>query len=166
LFEIKSYIKRLEYLKLPPEEKKHFYKFFEKELLNIFAKDYYINKEELQLDFVKLKRSKSYKQLLEIILKSVEEEIGIKLKVDDLIRLTPNRFKLCSVCKKPFISFDNFNKMKICYKQDYIKYKLLTKSKDKTNKEFFKSTEKKSVCFMEYQNIINTAFYHNNKKGK
>jgi DNA replicative helicase MCM subunit Mcm2 (Cdc46/Mcm family) len=159
LFNKKGFVEKLNNPNVKPEERKYFYRLLEKEILGIFAKDFYKDEKELQEDFINLKRNKDYKEILKMVLDKIEDDLGIVLSVEDLSRLSANRFKLCSVCKKPFLTFDNFNKMKICYKIDYVKYKMKTKDK----KEYFNNSLKVSVCFMEYRNIISSAYYHKTK---
>lgn len=60
--------------------------------------------------------------------------------------LTPKRFKICATCGKPFISFDDRNRMKYCQSETYKRHKV-------SGEPFLAAKEGYSVCFMEARRV-------------
>lgn len=115
-------------------------------LLPYFAKDSYLNNLELQLDFKKFIESEpvAYEYLLQEFLEEhvlIPEDIELaELKS----ALTLSRWKICSNCHQPFVAYDDKNKMILCRKEVYRRYKA-----DGT--PFISTVNQESVCFMEWR---------------
>jgi hypothetical protein len=131
-------------------EQKIFYRDLTARLLAVFGQDFYDDETDLQLDFHEWKNGdrKDYHTIVNEILSDLLPG-GIKLTWRDLSRLSFKRWHICSMCGNPFIAVDTYNKTRICFLNDYKRYKAGTDGKEGV---FFKSTEKgKSACFMAYK---------------
>ncbi|PJN92063.1 hypothetical protein, partial [Bacillus sp. mrc49] len=106
------------------EKQQLYFKALASFLLPFFTSDYYSNELDLQQDFTSFQDDESYLEILEEGLNHCEDALGIKLGIQDLIGLTPKRWKLCLVCGDPFLSYDKFNKSKICYSTTYKRFKV------------------------------------------
>lgn len=141
---------------LPIGTQKQFYKDLTAALLEVFATNQYEDVLQLQQDFDDWKRSDlgDYHTVIDDILSEIAPE-GIKLTWRDLGKLNYKRWKICSVCGKPYIDVSKFNKTKICYTSDYKRYKIGTED---ASGSFFKSAQKGlSECFMVYKNQMAQA---------
>lgn len=139
---------------LTDEAKKNFYNELAARLLEAFAMDYYEDEEELQNDFHEWKTSdiKDYRATLDEILSEITPE-GIELTWRDCKKINRKRFRMCKVCKKPFIAYDRLNQMKFCYTSTYKRYKTGTREKEGA---YYKSSFKGlSTCYMIYDSSRN-----------
>jgi len=127
---------------LPYEEEVRLYQELQDDLLNIFGNDSYSDVEALRGDFQALMLDPYYSYLLDnYVLNNREYYID----VNELFKsITPNRWKVCKVCGKPFLDYTTYNKSKICYSAIYKRYSL-------RKGEFFTSAGEKSECYMKYK---------------
>lgn len=135
---------------LPDYELKNFYRLLTDKLLEVFGLDYYEDdEEELQMGFHYYKNGDraDYHKTVDKILSEIAPR-GIELNWRDIKKLSYRRWHLCSECNKPFIAYDKFNTTKICYHSDYVRYKIGTNDSEG---RFFKASNNRSVCFMEYK---------------
>lgn len=114
-----------------------------------FIKDYYYSEKELQDDFRKFLK----KDYSERVLVSFEKSVD----VDITFLLNENRWSLCSVCNRPFISINRTKKSKTCYWQPYISYTEEGRA--------FKSNKKHSRCWMK-KNLEYSKNYLEKQKGE
>lgn len=130
---------------LPEKEQKHFYNLLAFKLFEVFAFDYYEHEEDLQNDFHEWKMSdiRDFRETLDNILNDIAPDMDLTWR--DCKKLTKSRFKLCSHCGKPFISYSKKNKMKYCYKKEYTRYKTGNQS---NSGYFFTASGNTSLCFM------------------
>lgn len=129
---------------LSKEERKIICNHLTDKLLTVFQTGEYTSDEDLQEDFQLFKSNlKQYHEILDRLLK--DNPLNLELTWRD-IKITAKRWHLCKVCHKPFIAYDTNNNMKICAKQDYVRYNTI-------RNEFYKSTGK-SKCYMTYRRQI------------
>ncbi|MHC5226911.1 hypothetical protein ACYSNW_01390 [Enterococcus sp. LJL99] len=83
-------------------------------LLSIFGQDTYLTVHSLREDF---KRFNKQSFFVEII-----NDFESKNQVDVHFLLKPYRWKVCEVCYRPFLAFDNGNHQTLCRYGIYIKY--------------------------------------------
>lgn len=134
---------------LSENELKDFYRHLTSRMLEVFSQDYYETTEDLQADFHEWKTGDiaDYHTTVDGILAEIAPN-GIVLTWRDLGKLNYKRWHLCLVCKKPFLSYSSMNKARICYGQDYVRYKIGT---EESAGEFYKSSlDGKTMCFMTY----------------
>lgn len=127
---------------LPYKEERRLYQELQDSLLNVFGYDNYSSLETLRTDFQALMLDPYYSYLLDEFVLANEQ---YHIDVNELFKaITPNRWKLCKVCGKPFLDYTTFNKSKICYNSIYKRYSL-------HKGEFFTSAGEKSECYMRYK---------------
>lgn len=138
---------------LDARTQKEFYKELTQGFLEYFGLDYYSSEKELQDSFHDFKSydRRSYRDALESILDEIAPE-GIKLTWRDLKRLNYRRWRLCKVCGAPFIAYGSQNKTRICYLQDYNRYKVGVEGK---SGYYFKGVlDGLSQCYMKNKTIM------------
>ncbi|MER2169462.1 MAG: hypothetical protein ABS938_02385 [Psychrobacillus psychrodurans] len=115
----------------PKEERKIISNYIADKLLSVFRTGEYILEEDLQVDFQQLNsKLKQYHAILDRLLK--DNPLNIQLTWRD-IKIPSKRWHLCKICNWPFISYDCFNKIQICTRQQYTRFNVSTK-------EYYKST--------------------------
>lgn len=130
------------------EKQSLFYKELASFLIPFFAKDFYNNSYDLQNDFVAIQKDDVFPLLMESASLHCEGSTGIYIPAEELASIAATRWKLCVVCNKPFLSYDRFNKTKICYSTTYRRYK---QGRD----TYFKSVEQNvSQCYMNYRTDV------------
>ncbi|MGM0259383.1 hypothetical protein [Enterococcus sp. AZ102] len=87
-----------------------------------YTSDYFISEESLRSEFKELFDQEFFGNLVEWF-EQKYEIFGIKVLCD------VNRFKLCSECKRVFISVDKSNKNKRCSYELYRKFSMSTRRK-------------------------------------
>ena len=129
---------------LPKDERKLICNYLADKLLTVFQTGEYTSEKDLQEDFQLFKSNlKQYHAILDRLLK--DNPLNRQLTWRD-IKITAKRWHLCKICGRPFIAYDSFNKMKLCTRQEYVRYNTSTN-------EFYKSTGK-SICYMQYRRQI------------
>lgn len=129
---------------LSTEERKTICNYLTERFLTVFRTEDYTTEEELQEDFQAFKSNlKQYHAILDRLLK--DNPLNRQLTWRD-IRVTAKRWHICKICNKPFIAYDSFNRMKLCTRQEYVRYNVSTK-------QYYKSTGK-SMCYMKYRRSI------------
>jgi len=129
---------------LSKEERKTLCNYLINKFLTVFQTGEYTTEEDLQDDFQAFKSNlKQYHAILDRLLQ--DNPLNRQLTWRD-VRITAKRWHLCKICEKPFIAYDAFNKMKLCTRQDYVRYNTSTS-------QFYKSTGK-SICYMQYRRKI------------
>ncbi len=129
---------------LPKEERKVLCNYLTDKLLSVFQTGEYTSEQDLQDDFQLFKSNlKQYHAIVDRLLK--DNPLNRELTWRH-VKITAKRWHICEICSRPFIAYDSFNKMKICTKQDYVRYNTSTN-------EFYKSTGK-SLCYMQYRRQI------------
>lgn len=83
-------------------------------LLPFFGNVIYYREEDLQADFTKFQKSELYE--------NVVSKFQNENQVDVSFLLKPKRWKVCTVCFKPFIATDTGNKQTLCRYTTYKKY--------------------------------------------
>ena len=137
---------------LQEEELKYFYRQLTDHLLKIFSDFDFEDVEDLQDAFEEWKEDdiKDYRDCLDAILAEIAPD-GIDLTWKDCKKLTKNRWKLCKICTRPFLTFDKKNRMVYCYNLAYKRYR---KGRNESQGnyiegKFYKSAEQgASICFM------------------
>jgi hypothetical protein len=137
---------------LTDKELKRFYRRLTDHLLMIFGDFDFDKVEDLQEAFNEWKNDdlKDYRDCLDSILSEIAPD-GIDLTWRDCKKLTKNRWKLCKVCNRPFLTFDKKNRMVYCYNSAYKRYRKGRKESKGNYLEgkFYKSAEQgTSFCFM------------------
>lgn len=123
----------------PKDTQKQIYRELQNYLLDFFASEHYTDVNRLQLDFQMFKGDECYEDVLQDFI----DEHELQLEVGDFKRLAASRWKLCSVCDKPFLSVDYNNKSNTCHNVDYIRYNM-------TSKRYFEAVgEGYSECEMK-----------------
>ena len=126
---------------LPKLEQNRIYRELQNTLLPYFAADSYTDVEQLQLDFMLFKQDELFKEIIQ----AFSDKYNLNINQRIFNRNLHKRWKLCRVCKKPFLSTDLRNGSTTCYYVDYKRYRY-------SKGEFFKSTMNGySECFMAYR---------------
>jgi len=134
---------------LNPEERKTICNYLTERFLTVFRIEDYTNEEELQGDFRAFKVNlKQYHAVLDRLLK--DNPLNRQLTWRD-VRITAKRWHICKICNQPFISYNAFNKMKLCTRLDYVRYNTSTN-------QYYKSTGQ-SICYMQYRRQIAELHY-------
>ena len=129
---------------LSKEERKIICNHLTDKLLSVFQTGEYTSENDLQEDFQLFKSNlKQYHTILDRLLK--DNPLNRHLTWRD-IKIPSKRWHLCKVCSKPYIAYDTKNNMKICTRQDYVRFNTSTN-------EYYKSTGK-SMCYMQYRRQI------------
>ena len=116
---------------LSKEDRKVLCNYLTDKLLSVFQTGEYTSEQDLRDDF----------QLFKLNLKQYH------IVLDRFLKDNPaRRWHICKICGRPFIAYDSFNKMKICTRQEYIRYNTVTN-------EYYKSMGK-SMCYMQYRRRI------------
>lgn len=125
-----------------------YYKTLASFFMDFFSKDYYKDEKDLQKDFEELQRDESFLIIAELAAKHCEKKTGVYIPGEEIALLPSNRWKLCIVCGKPFLSYDRYNKTKICYSASYRRFK-------RGQGVYFKSASNGvSQCYMDYRNEV------------
>jgi protein-arginine kinase activator protein McsA len=134
--------------KLSEDELKQFYRALCKEITQ-FIGDFFDCEEDLQEAFKEFKSDTSeYHDVLDNILANISPQY--KLTWRDLKHLSHKRIRLCRVCGKPFISYDKYNRIRICYDTPYKRY-----ISDGDNGHYVKYTEEgQSACYAKRRRQI------------
>lgn len=123
------------------EERKIISNYLTDKLLTVFQTGEYTLEEDLQEDFQLFKSNlKQYHAVLDRLLQN--NPLNRQLTWRN-VKITAKRWHICKICNKPYIAYDTFNKMKICARQEYVRYNMSTN-------EYYKSTGK-SMCYMQYR---------------
>lgn len=126
---------------LSKEERKIICNHLTDKLLSVFQTGEYTSEKDLQGDFQLFKSNiKQYREIIDRLLK--DNPLNRELTWRD-VKIEEKRWRLCKVCGKPFIAYDTKNNMRICAKQDYVRY-------NSARKRYYKSTGK-SMCYMIYR---------------
>lgn len=146
---------------LSDAQQKRFYRMLTSELLKQFANSWYEadESEKLQKHFMDWKwaERKDYHVVLDRILAGIIEQMDLDITLTWVeVKINYRRWRICPVCNRPFLCYSKFNKVKTCYTEDYIRYKI-GEEKGENNEEYvegryFKASEEgQSKCFMIYQ---------------
>lgn len=89
--------------------------------ITAFIGSYFDCEGDLQEAFKEFKASGlEYREVLDNILAEIAPELELTWK--DLKHLSHKRFRLCRVCGNVFISYDKYNRIRICYEVPYKRY--------------------------------------------
>lgn len=142
--------------RLSEQEQKQFYKMLCKEITDIIG-DFFSSEEELQEAFEEFMYDEEYAEVMDMVLADIAPDLGLTHK--DLKRLKPKRMRLCRVCGSVFISYDYYNRKRICYSATYQRY-----ISDDENGHFVKYTEEgQSECYAERRRQITKAYRQREK---
>jgi hypothetical protein len=144
---------------LSDSELKQFYRDLSREI-TAFIGGFFSSEEELQEAFKDFKSDvRSYHDVMDNILASIAPQYGLTWR--DLKQLNHKRFRLCRVCNSPFISFDKYNRTRICYDTPYKRF--IRKDDDEVG-HFVKYTEEgQSMCYAKRRRQI-TRDYRKREK--
>jgi hypothetical protein len=142
---------------LSDSELKQFYNTLCREI-TAFIGSYFDCEEDLQEAFKEFKSNTvEYREVLDNILTNISPQY--KLTWRDFKQLNHKRFRLCRVCNKPFISYDKYNRIRICYDTPYKRY-----ISDGDNGHYVKYTEEgQSACYAKRRRQI-TSDYRKREK--